>query len=196
MKKIFKNLVGKLLILTVLLSMSVSAFAQQNDKGVARVQKNNGIYAFCDNEPISEYDILDRVKSNMSWTGQFNEIRNKLIKKAVKDYPNCDGVVISMAQGGTDRAIIIKFKDGQDKDNLALARANKVNGLYIFTDCEPVNEYDIIDRESNFMAWSSQYQAIRDKLVKKAVKDQPNASGVILNFSTGGVDRASVIKFK
>lgn len=46
------------------------------------------------------------------------------------------------------------------------------------------------------MAWSSQYQAIRDKLVRKAVKDQPSASGVILTFSTGGVDKASVIKFK
>jgi len=196
MKKIFKNLFGKLLISAVLLSLSVSTFAQQNDKSIARVQKNNGIYAFCDNEPISEYDILDRVKSNISWSGQFNEIRNKLIKKAVKDYPNCDGVVISMAQGGTDKAIVIKFKDGQDKDNLGLARVNKANGIFIFTDCEPINEYEILDRVGARFGWSAQYQAVRDKLVKKAVKEFPNADGVICTFSTGGVDRAAVIKFK
>jgi hypothetical protein len=183
-------------LLAIMLSFCINSFAQQNDKSIARVQKNNGIFAFCDNEPISDYEIIDRVKSNMSWSGQFNEIRNKLIKKAVKEHPDCDAVVISMAQGSTDRAIVIKFKEGQDKENLALARANKVNGLYIFTDCEPINEYEIVDRESNVMAWSSQYQAIRDKLVRKAVKDQPSASGVILTFSTGGVDKASVIKFK
>ena len=66
-------------------------------------KKNNGIFAFCDNEPISDYEIIDRVKSNMSWSGQFNEIRNKLIKKAVKEHSDCDVVVRSMAQGSTDR---------------------------------------------------------------------------------------------
>lgn len=191
-----KSFFGKLAALTLLMSFCLTSFAQQYDKGIVRVQKNNGIYAFCDNEPISDYEILDRVKSNISWSGQFNEIRNKLIKKAVKDYPNADGVVISMAKGSTDKAIVIKFKDGQEKDNLGLARANKVNGLYVFTDCEPVNEYEIVDREGAAIGWSSEYQAVRDKLVKKAVKDVPDAAGVILTFSTGGIDRAAVIKFK
>ncbi|MBP5503537.1 MAG: hypothetical protein J6Y24_12185 [Bacteroidales bacterium] len=191
-----KSFFGKLAALTLLMSFSLTSFAQQYDKGIVRVQKNNGIYAFCDNEPISDYEILDRVKSNISWSGQFNEIRNKLIKKAVKDYPNADAVVISMAKGSTDKAIVIKFKDGQEKDNLGLARANKVNGLYVFTDCEPVNEYEIVDREGAAIGWSSEYQAVRDKLVKKAVKDVPDAAGVILTFSTGGIDRAAVIKFK
>ena len=191
-----KSFFGKIAALTLLMSFSLTSFAQQYDKGIVRVQKNNGIYAFCDNEPISDYEILDRVKSNISWSGQFNEIRNKLIKKAVKDYPNADGVVISMAKGSTDKAIVIKFKDGQEKDNLGLARANKVNGLYVFTDCEPVNEYEIVDREGVAIGWSSEYQAVRDKLVKKAVKDVPDAAGVILTFSTGGIDRAAVIKFK
>lgn len=191
-----KSFFGKLIALTLMMSVSLNSFAQQYDKGIVRVQKNNGIYAFCDNEPISDYEILDRVKSNVSWSGQFNEIRNKLIKKAVKDYPNADAVVISMAKGSTDKAIVIKFKDGQEKDNLGLARANKVNGLYVFTDCEPVNEYDIVEREGAAIGWSSEYQAVRDKLVKKAVKDVPDAAGVILTFSTGGIDRAAVIKFK
>ncbi len=170
-------------------------FAQSN-KGICRVQKNNGIYAFCDNEPICEYEIVERVKSGMSWSGQFTEVRNKLIKKAIKDHPDCDGVVISMAQGGTNRAIVIKFKEGQDKDQLPLARANKTNGIYVFTDAEPEAEYDIVERESAVLNWSGEYQAIRDKLCKKAVKDVSDCEGVILTFSRGGIDKAVVIKYK
>lgn len=196
MKNCMKILIAKLFVLTMMLLASVSAFAQQYDKGVARVQKNNGVYVFCDNEPMCDYDILDREKSNMSWTGQYNEIRNKLIKKSVKDYPNADGVVLSMAKGSTDKAIVIKFKDGQTKDDLALARVNKAIGIYVFTDCEPVNEYEVLDRVKASFGWSSQYQGVRDKLIKKAIKRYPNADGMIFTFSTGGTDRATIVKFK
>lgn len=196
MKKIFKNLFGKLLISAVLLSLSVSTFAQQNDKGIARVQKNNGIYAFCDNEPISDYEIIDRTKAGLTWSGQFSEVRNKLIKKAVKDYPNADGVVISMSNSSSDKAIILKFKEGQEKDQLALARANKVQGLYVFTDCEPISDYEIVGRESVSYSLKSDYQSIRDKLIKKALKDNPDAEGVIFTFSNASSDKATVIKFK
>ena len=182
--------------MAILLLLSVGSYAQQYEKSVARVQKNNGIYVFCDNEPISDYEILDRVKSNTSWSGQYNEIRNKLIKKAVKSFPNNDGVVISMAKGSTDKAIVIKFKDGQAKDDLALTRVNKVSGVYVFTDCEPVNDYEVLDRVKGGFGFSGQYQAVRDRLIKHAVKDCPDADGVICVFSTGGIDRAAVIKFK
>ena len=183
-------------LLVLLFSLSANVFAQQYDKAVARVQKNNGIYAFCDNEPIADYEIVDRTKASISWTGQFNEIRNKLVKKAVKDYPNADGIVISMSNGSSDKAIILKFKDGQDKDKHSLARANKVQGLYVFTDCDPVNDYEVVERESVSFGFKSDYQSIRDKLIKKALKDVPDADGVIFTFSTGGSDKAAVIKFK
>lgn len=191
-----KRNVSQILLLVIFLTLSISTFAQQNDNGIARVQKNNGLFVFCDNEPIIEYDILEREKSNLSWTGQYNEIRNKLIKKAVKDCPNADGVVVTMAKGATDKAIVIKFKDDQRKDDFALARVNKVLGLYVFTDCEPINEYEVLDRVKATIGWSSQYQGVRDKLIKKAMKKYHNADGMIFMFSTGGTDRAAVIKFK
>lgn len=124
-----KTFFGKIAALTLLVSISLSSFAQDYDKSVARVQKNNGIFAFCDNEPISDYEIVDRAKVSISWSGQFNEIRNKLVKKAVKDYPNADGIVISMSNSSSDKAIILKFKEGVEKDKQSLSRANKVQGL-------------------------------------------------------------------
>lgn len=191
-----KTFFGKLAALTLLVSISLSSFAQDYDKSVARVQKNNGIFAFCDNEPISDYEIVDRAKVSISWSGQFNEIRNKLVKKAVKDYPNADGIVISMSNSSSDKAIILKFKEGVEKDKQSLSRANKVQGLYIFTDCDPVNEYEVVERESVTFVLKADYQSIRDRLIKKALKDVPDADGIIFTFSNTGSDKAAVIKFR
>lgn len=196
MRNFFKYLINKLLITTIIISVSISASAQQYEKSVARVQKNNGVYVFCDSEPMCKYEILDREKSNISWTGQYNEIRNKLIRKAVNTYSNTDGVVITMSKGFTDKAIAIKFKEEQNTEELALARVNKVIGLYIFTDCEPVNEYEILGRVKTSFGFATQYQSVRDKLIRRAVRKHPNADGMIFSFSTGGTDRAAVIKFK
>ena len=171
--------------------------AQEQQKGLCKVNKTNGVYVFTDNEPVCDYEIVDRVKSTVSWSAQYNAVKSKLVRKAVNDYPDADGIICSMNKGGTDRAVIIKFKRDGDvsKDKFGLAKANKVNGLYVFTDAEPVGEYEILDREKSGISWSGQYSEIRNRLIKKALKGKTPAEGVILTFSTGGMDRAVVMKY-
>lgn len=184
MSKIFK------LMMLLLLVSSAMATAQTIDKALGRVEKVNGVYVFTDSEPASKYEILDRVKVHITWSGQYNEVRDKLVKKTLKDYPKCEAIVCD------NPAIVMQYDPSVADSDKALARVRKVNGLLVFTDCEPINEYDIVERESATFGFSSDYDSIRNKLIKKAIKDYPDADGVILQFKTGGTDRAVVIKFK
>lgn len=78
------------------------------------------------------------------------------------------------------------------------ATANQVHGLYIFTDADPVQNYDYLGTVQNGirLAGSSQYQPVRDRLIKK-VKDQyPAADGIIFHFANNAPDMADAIKFR
>lgn len=80
-------------------------------KNTAEVDQVQGIYVFTDSKPISEYDYIGSVKSGMSFSGsQYSDIRDKLIKKMKKDFPDANGLILSLQAGGTDRADAIKFK--------------------------------------------------------------------------------------
>ncbi|MBR4498695.1 MAG: hypothetical protein IKP08_08460 [Bacteroidales bacterium] len=165
----------------------------QND--IASVNKCSGYYVFCDNNPISEYEIMGEVKVVMATgSGQYNQIKNQLIDKINIKYPDADGVILTLVDGGTDRAIAIKFKS-EDKEQYSKAKVNFFNGVLVFTDCEPLNKYQILGRADVALAASSQYTAIRNKLIKKSKKEHPNAEGVILDFVSGGLDKSVIIKF-
>ncbi|MBR6310513.1 MAG: hypothetical protein IKR52_04865, partial [Paludibacteraceae bacterium] len=56
--------------------------AQEQQKGLCKVNKTNGVYVFTDNEPVCDYEIVDRVKSTVSWSAQYNAVKSKLVRKA------------------------------------------------------------------------------------------------------------------
>lgn len=78
------------------------------------------------------------------------------------------------------------------------AEVNEVQGLYVFTDSKPIAEYEYLGTVKNGMrlAGSSQYQPVRDILIKKVNKEFPQADGVIFHFVNGAADKADAIKFK
>ena len=180
-------------ILSCLLLCIGLACLGQND--MATVNKCSGYYIFCDNNPISEYEIMGEVKVVMATgSGQYNQVKNQLIDKINIKYPDADGVILTLVDGGTDRAIAIKFKS-EDREQYSKAKVNFYNGVLVFTDCEPVNKYQILGRTDVALDASSQYTAIRNKLIKKSKKEHPNAEGVILDFVVGGLDKSVIIKF-
>lgn len=82
------------------------------------------------------------------------------------------------------------------KDN-NLAEVEQIQGFYVFIDSKPVQEYEYLGTvKSSMNLISSQYQSIRDALIKKARKEHPSGNGIIFHFSNGGTDKADVIKFK
>lgn len=77
------------------------------------------------------------------------------------------------------------------------AEAAQVNGLYIFTDCKPLADYQSLGKvDISFFMWDTQYESVRNNLVRRAKKKYPEAEGVIIKPSRRGVDIAEVIRFK
>lgn len=92
--------------------------------------------------------------------------------------------------------LVLLASNTLDKKN-ALAEVNKKQGVYMFTDCEPVQEYEHLGTVGNGVyLGSSQYEGIRDNLLRRALKKYPNADGIIFHLQDGGADRADAIKFK
>lgn len=103
---------------------------------------------------------------------------------------------ISVATIITLSTILISFRPSPDK---SAAKVRQFQGLYIFSDCTPIAEYQVlgtIQRTGVMSFRSSQYESIRDVLITRAKKEYPDAEGLILDLRDGGTDKADVIRFK
>ena len=168
---------------------------EKRQKALADVHKYLGLYMFNDNEPLCKYIVLGRVKVTMNWSSEYEGVRNHLIKKVLKRYPNADAVLLEMSDGGVDRAAAIKFSDLSEREKWGYAKVNTFNGLFVFSDCEPLNDYTIIGRSKSVITWSGQYDSVKANLIKKALKKLHNAQGIILNMQRGSIDRGVIITF-
>ncbi len=68
---------------------------------------------FTDSKPTQEYSYLGSVKTGTALlprSRQYQPIRDLLIKKINKDYPDADGVIFHFVNGAADVADAIKFK--------------------------------------------------------------------------------------
>lgn len=185
---------------------------------LARVNNYGGVYVFTDCSPICEYDILGDIyfdkegkqhagtfmyynaqsKSintagyTYSETPQYTDIRDALIAQAVMANRQVEGIILSLPKAGEGRATLIKFKEGNNKD---LAKVNEHLGVFVFTDCMPLNNYSFVGKIDKAGGLNEDYSAIRDRLIKKSQKKFPEVQGVITRLVSGGNDTAEAIKF-
>ena len=94
------------LIAIALTGMSLTDDKQKNSAAVA--EQVNGLYIFMYSKPAGEINFLGTVKALITLTGSTEEVVNKLCKKARKEYPNAQGIVINMTN--FDKADVINFK--------------------------------------------------------------------------------------
>lgn len=81
-------------------------------KNTAEAEQYQGIYVFTDSKPVKQYDYLGSVKSSgFSGGGQYEDVRDKLIKKTKADFPTADAIILHLKAGGTDHADAIKLKE-------------------------------------------------------------------------------------
>jgi hypothetical protein len=104
-----------------------------------------------------------------------------------------EGVLITIQAEGKGQATLIKFKNSTD--DKSLARVNSHLGVYVFTDCMPVNGYSFVGKINGAGGLNSDYNNLRDKLIKKAKNRFPSVQGIIPRFVTGGKDTAEAITF-
>jgi hypothetical protein len=108
MKKIF---LGTFIVISFTSLLAFTAISYQIKKSTADVDQIQGLYIFVDSKPVMDYEYLGTVKSTVSLgDGQYTGVRDRIIKKAKKDYPEADGIIITFKTGGTDKGDAIKFK--------------------------------------------------------------------------------------
>ena len=77
------------------------------------------------------------------------------------------------------------------------ARVEQYEGIYIFTDCKPVEAYDYLGSVKYSGGFGdANYTSVRDVLLKRTKKDHPTADAIILHLKAGDTDKADAIKFK
>ena len=108
MKKIILgSLVG--ITLTSLVAFTVANYEPKNS--TAEVDQIQGCYVFVNSKPVKEYEYLGTVKLSLTLgSGQFQDVRDKLTKKAKKEYPQANGLILNFYDGRTDKCDVIKFK--------------------------------------------------------------------------------------
>ncbi|MDR1544712.1 MAG: hypothetical protein LBS50_09985 [Prevotellaceae bacterium] len=77
-------------------------------KRTAEVNQEQGVLIFMDCYPVLPIEELGAIKSG-SWTGMYEEVKPKLVKKAKKEYPDCQGIIIG--GGNAARCTVFKFKE-------------------------------------------------------------------------------------
>lgn len=94
--------------------------------------------------------------------------------------------------------MLLSFKIDATKDDVKQENAvvSQIEGVYIFTDCKPLSQYDELGVVELYFSGDTQYQSIRDNLIKKAKKKYPEADGLIFDFNKRGVDKCLAIDFK
>lgn len=95
-----------------ILLLSFSKIEFQPKSTTADVQKLNGMAVFIESEPVLDYESLGEIKYEGTFgvSGQYQEVRDALIRKARKKHKDADGIIIRFCNGCTDRADVIKFK--------------------------------------------------------------------------------------
>jgi len=208
----------RLNLLLSICTLALTLYAQNN---LAKVDNYGGVYIFTDCTPVAAYETLGIVNFSSSGdsqvlmmgsmpgvpnygmpggmmiaaseTPQYNEIRNGLIANAVMANRQVEGVLIKILKEGVGQATMIKFEEGAiDKD---LAKVNSHQGVLVFTDCQPVQQYTFIGKIKGAGGLSTDYNALRDKLCKKCKQRFKETQGMIPHFVTGGSDSAEAIKF-
>lgn len=94
----------------------MSAFAFKTIKYEARtttaeVEQMQGLAIFVDAKPVREFDFLgsEKIGLNLFGSGKYSDVRDRLIKKVRKEYPNANGIILHLADG-KDAADAVRIK--------------------------------------------------------------------------------------
>jgi hypothetical protein len=91
-------------------------------------------------------------------------------------------------------SILFAFQVTNLQTNESTAKVNKISGFYIFTDSQPIATYDSLGTVDIGFITGTQYEQIRNNLIKRAKSKFPNANGLIMKFDKKGIDKCTVIK--
>lgn len=182
MKKIFTFLAGMCLLFT-------AAQAQQDQEGLARVSKLQGIEIYMLSEPIRDYEVISDVSGGINTTsaitgGMVNEsIADKasnFVRRALKENSRIDAVIYASGK----RVVGVRFKDAPTLANKGIARVKKINGFDTYILSEPLKDYEVLTSKGGGIKWKSYLtgglinNSIEEDIEKMVKKIQGNGTAV------------------
>jgi len=77
----------------------------------------------------------------------------------------------------------------------SLAKVEQRQGIYIFTDCVPVAQYEYLStvKKTN---WSGVYDKLISGVIKNAKQECPQVEALIIQWKPNGTIQADCIRFK
>jgi len=194
------------LIFILLFTFTNVVFAQQDDnKQLCRVNKIQGkeVYVMC--EPIADYEVIDKVNSAVAQmlgvSPTLNNMINTLVDKSVTKETKAkvkpfDAIITTDG----NNAILIKFKEIK-KEEKSIGRITKQLGKEVYVMCEPIRDYDVVDKVNSAFAQVIGVSPTVENMVKLMVEKAVNkeSKGTIGKFDaviTSDGDNAILIKFK
>ncbi|MBP6516688.1 MAG: hypothetical protein KA242_06525 [Chitinophagales bacterium] len=84
----------------------------------------------------------------------------------------------------------------ESNKDFSSARVNKYSGLYVFFDCKPAYDYEVI-AVAKMVTVCDGFQECAEKYADKIRKEYPSADGFLISkLNPMGKDRFEIIKFK
>jgi hypothetical protein len=82
--------------------------------GTAEVERLHGVYIFTDSKPVQDYEYLGTAGNSIGAmifsSGQYQPVRNDIVRKLKRKFPEAEGVIFHFNNKGIDKADAIKFK--------------------------------------------------------------------------------------
>lgn len=171
-----------------------SSFVSPGPEQLGKVNREKGFYLFVDNRPVEDYETLGYVEKTTPLLGDYEEVKRALLRRAVKQYPEAEGLIFRFKIFGVNKAAAIRFT-GEEADS-TLGKTLSYEGIHVFTDCRPVRPYRTLGKVKKHWTWTREYEEMRNGLVKKALRKFPEADAVVLNLPLGRAHEAEVIAFE
>lgn len=154
-----------------------TAFAQNQDISLAKVNKVNNKLIFYENEPLTAYDVVFTFQNDIGKHNDLltSQIMDKSIINASRESANqgkaFDAIIV---QHTTQRDIAIKFKDSHEERSTA--KVKRMDGVLLFVNCEPLTSYQVVEKYKS----SKQLDFTHiSRLIKRGIKNDKVFNGII-----------------
>lgn len=177
--------------LLLILLFTPALFAQ--DKGLARVQRLDGVEVYILSEPLREYETVTSVTTGVKAEsiitgGLINEsITDKVlqfIRRARKQGATFDAVLYS----GGKEIVTIKFTKNATSSNRGIGRVRKLENADVYVLSEPTQDYETIISKGGGMKWKS---LLTGGIVNNSIED--DLSGFIKSMRSSGANMDGII---
>ena len=189
------------ILITVLINLLSSASYAQLSKIEAIASNIDGLIIFTECEPKNDYDILDEISVSSIPPSKISnppinylDVRDLYLRTVNKMNLGADGIIFRLNKSGISSAVIIKFIDKTESNNISVVTA--IDDLYCFIDSEPASKIEVLGPIVNqYSLHNIPLKIARDGFLKKCNKQFPDADGVIFKFRINAPNSADAIKF-